>query len=651
MCASSLVRRSMRATPPVTRALSALAPTDVFAHRHIGPSDADIDAMLKVCGLTSLSELTDVTVPAHIRLGGTMKLDDPMSETEALALLDGIISKNEVKKSFIGTGYYETITPGVILRNILENPGWYTSYTPYQAEIAQGRLEMLLNYQTMVSDLTGMPMANASLLDEATAAAEAMTMSFALTKGKRNKFFIGSNCHPQTIALLQTRAKAVDIEITVGDPHSKSIVVGRQRGGGGRGQWERPRVLGLPGRISFLCSPFCCFTGGDFVFDDTVAGVLVQYPDTTGSILDYKDIVAGAHGVGALVVAATDLMALTQIAPPGEWGADIAVGSAQRFGVPMGFGGPHAGFMATSDKYARRMPGRIIGVTIDSRGKPALRMAMQTREQHIRRDKATSNICTAQALLANMAAAYGIYHGPEGLKAISARIHAMATTAAAALEAKGLTVNESTYFDTFTISGVDSAAVQAKAAANGCNVRVVDGSTVGLNFGEGHVTADISAVLKAFDVDMSEADLEALADSNSATKYGSFARSSEFLTHPVFNSHHSESQMLRFLAKLEKKDLSLNHSMIPLGSCTMKLNATSEMRPVTWDGIANMHPFAPADQTTGYMEMIEDLNKVRLTCELALPPPPSSSHAAVLFFFFLGFPPDRILRRSRASRP
>merc|ERR1740138_1267321 len=313
----------------------------------------------------------------------------------------------------------------------------------------------------MVSDLTGMPMANASLLDEATAAAEAMTMSFALTKGKRNKFFIGSNCHPQTIALLQTRAKAVDIEITVGDP-----------------------------------------LAGDFTFDDTVAGVLVQYPDTTGSILDYKDIVAGAHGVGALVVAATDLMALTQIAPPGEWGADIAVGSAQRFGVPMGFGGPHAGFMATSDKYARRMPGRIIGVTIDSRGKPALRMAMQTREQHIRRDKATSNICTAQALLANMAAAYGVYHGKDGLMAISTRIHLLAATTADALKAKGLTVNESTYFDTFTISGVDSAAVQAKAAANGCNVRVVDGSTVGLNFGEGHVTADISAVLKAFDVDM-----------------------------------------------------------------------------------------------------------------------------------------------------
>ena len=349
-----------------------------------------------------------------------------------------------------------------------------------------------------------------------------------------------------------------------------------------------------------------------------MAGVLVQYPDTTGSILDYKSVVEQAHGVGGLVVAATDLMALTQLAPPGEWGADIAVGSAQRFGVPMGFGGPHAGFMATSDKYARRMPGRIIGVTIDSRGKPALRMAMQTREQHIRRDKATSNICTAQALLANMAAAYGIYHGPDGLKAISSRIHAMATTSASALESKGLKVNESNFFDTFTVSGVDSAAVQAKANANGCNVRIVDASTVGLNFGEGHVTADISAMLKAFDVDMSATELEALADSSSATKYGSFARTSEFLTHPVFNSHHSESQMLRFLAKLEKKDLSLNHSMIPLGSCTMKLNATSEMRPVTWNGIANMHPFAPPDQTTGYTEMIEDLNKVRI-CTL-LPP-------------------------------
>merc|ERR1719230_1290219 len=525
--------------------------------------------MLKSCGLSSLEELTDVTVPAHIRLNGKMTLEDPMSETEALAHLEQMISKNQVKKSFIGMGYYETITPGVILRNILENPGWYTSYTPYQAEIARGRLEMLLNYQTMVSDMTGMPMANASLLDEATAAAEAMTMSFALTKGKRDKFFIGKNCHPQTIALLQTRAEAVGIDIVVGDA-----------------------------------------LGDDFKFDDSVAGVLVQYPDTTGSILDYEGVVSSAHKAGGLVVCATDLMALTQLAPPGEWGADIAVGSAQRFGVPMGFGGPHAAFMATSDKYARRMPGRIIGVTIDSRGKPALRMAMQTREQHIRRDKATSNICTAQALLANMAAAYSIYHGPDGLKAIASRIHAMATTTAAALEKKGLFVNEAAYFDTFTVSGVDAHAVQAKAVSNGCNVRIVDDSTVGLNFGEGHVTADLSAVLKAFDVDMSEKELNTLADSRiGSTKFGTFARTSEFLTHPVFNSHHSESQMLRFLAKLEKKDLSLNHSMIPLGSCTMKLNATSEMRPVTWNGIANMHPFAPPDQTTGYTEMIEDLNK------------------------------------------
>merc|ERR1711988_1225822 len=294
----------------------------------------------------------------------------------------------------------------------------------------------------------------------------------------------------------------------------------------------------------------------------------------------------------------------------GEMGFDIAVGSAQRFGVPMGFGGPHAAFLATTDAYSRKMPGRIIGVSIDSRGKPALRMAMQTREQHIRRDKATSNICTAQALLANMAAAYSIYHGPDGLKAIASRIHAMGTTTAAALEKKGLFVHEAAYFDTFTVSGVDAHAVQAKAASNGCNVRIVDDSTVGLNFGEGHVTADLSAVLKAFDVDMSEKELNTLADSRiGSTKFGTFARTSEFLTHPVFNSHHSESQMLRFLAKLEKKDLSLNHSMIPLGSCTMKLNATSEMRPVTWDGIANMHPFAPADQTEGYMEMIEDLNK------------------------------------------
>merc|ERR1719230_562544 len=469
--------------------------------------------MLKSCGLTNLSELTDVTVPAHIRLGGAMTLEDPMSETEALAHLEQMISKNQVKKSFIGMGYYETITPGVILRNILENPGWYTSYTPYQAEIAQGRLEMLLNYQTMVSDMTGMPMANASLLDEATAAAEAMTMSFALTKGKRDKFFIGKNCHPQTIALLQTRAEAVGIDIVVGDA-----------------------------------------LGDDFKFDDSVAGVLVQYPDTTGSILDYEGVVASAHSVGALVVAATDLMALTHLTPPGEWGADIAVGSAQRFGVPMGFGGPHAGFMATSDKYARRMPGRIIGVTIDSRGKPALRMAMQTREQHIRRDKATSNICTAQALLANMAASYGVYHGPQGLKKIAARIHALTCLTADALKAKGFKLSRNTdtegFFDTITVDtssqGMTSADIKKAAESKGINVRIVSETEVGLSFGETVTKEDVVDLLSCFKG-------TSLA-STTPTSFTSSLREDQlrqtpFMTHPVFNTHHSETQMLRYLKR------------------------------------------------------------------------------------------------------
>jgi len=565
---SKAALRTRTSVAPVSRASSVLAPTDTFAARHIGPNDADIDKMLKVCGLTSLDSLVDTTVPKGIRLAADLTLEPARGETEALAHLEEMMSANQLKKSFIGMGYYETITPGVILRNVLENPGWYTSYTPYQAEISQGRLEMLLNYQTMVSDLTGMPMANASLLDEATAAAEAMSMCFALTKGKRDKFFVDSNVHPQTKALVKTRADAAGIELVEGNVLEAQL-------------------------------------------DASFAGLLLQYPDTTGAVKGFGSVVTKAKDAGALVVAATDLMALTQLAPPGEWGADIAVGSAQRFGVPMGFGGPHAAFMATSDKYARRMPGRIIGVTIDSRGQPALRMAMQTREQHIRRDKATSNICTAQALLANMAASYAVYHGPEGLKKISARVHALASTTHSALKAKGLKVSTDPFFDTFSVSGLDSAAVQALASANGCNVRVVDDSTVGLSFGEALVVKDVCSLLKAFGVDMSVAEVEALAETTTpagAGAFGDFARKSSFLEHPVFNAAHSESEMLRYLRKLEGKDLALNHSMIALGSCTMKLNATSEMIPVTWPKVCNMHPFAPPDQTVGYMNMIEDLN-------------------------------------------
>jgi glycine dehydrogenase len=472
-------------------------------------------------------------------------------------------------------GYYDTITPNVILRNMLENPGWYTAYTPYQAEIAQGRLEMLLNFQTLCSDLTGLPMSVASLLDESSAAAEAMQMCFSL-KGKantKNKFFVSSDVHPQTIALIQTRAKVIGIDVVVGD-HSTSYV-----------------------------------DNGEY------CGAIVQYPNTYGSIESpgsesYAEFTKRAHAGSAMVICATDLMALTKLDPPSSWGADIAVGSAQRFGVPMGFGGPHAGFLSTSDKYSRKMPGRIIGVTIDSEGKPCLRMAMQTREQHIRRDKATSNICTAQALLANMAASYAIYHGPEGLKAISGRIHALARVAHRELAKGGFGVATTPFFDTFTVDvstmGMTSTEVQARAANVGANVRVIDEKTVGISMGEGITRGDVSELLSgAFGI----VNPDVSADVSLMEVDASVARKTEILTHPIFHKHHSETQMLRYLKSLENRDLALNHSMISLGSCTMKLNATSEMIPVTWPGFCNIHPFAPHDQVRGYHELIEDLNK------------------------------------------
>ena len=480
-------------------------------------------------------------------------------------------NKNKVMKSYIGMGYYDTIVPNVILRNVLENPGWYTSYTPYQAEIAQGRLEMLLNFQTLCSDLTGLPMSVSSLLDESTAAAEAMQMCFSL-KGKKNKFFVSRDVHPQTISLIETRAGAIGIDVVIGD-HSTSDV-----------------------------------DSGEY------CGAIVQYPNTYGSIESpgesYGDFTTRCHEGEAMVICATDLMALTKLAPPSSWGADIAVGSAQRFGVPMGFGGPHAGFLSTSDKYSRKMPARIIGVTIDSQGKPCLRMAMQTREQHIRRDKATSNICTAQVLLANMAASYAIYHGPEGLKAISGRIHALAKVAHRELAKGGFGVSTSPFFDTFTVDvstmGMTSEQVQAGAVSVGSNVRIIDEKTVGISMGEGITRDDISSLLSgAFGI----ASPDVSADVSLMEVDSSVARETEILTHPIFHQHHSETQMLRYLKTLENRDLALNHSMISLGSCTMKLNATSEMIPVTWSGFCNIHPFAPHDQVQGYHELIEDLNK------------------------------------------
>lgn len=530
--------------------------------------------MLATIGFNSFDALVKSTVPPNILADRELSLDPPLTESEALDKLKTMVSKNKVMKSYIGAGYYDTQVPPVILRNMLENPGWYTAYTPYQAEIAQGRLEMLLNFQTLVVDLTGLPMAVASLLDESTAAAEAMQMTFALKgkKGKKSKFFVSHDVHPQTIGLIETRAEAIGVEVIVGD-HSKA---------------------------DFSKNDYC--------------GSLIQYPNTYGQVESpgesYASFTTRAHAGDAMVIAATDLLALTKLAPPSTWGADIAVGSAQRFGVPMAFGGPHAGFLSTSDEYSRKMPGRIIGVTIDSNGKPCLRMAMQTREQHIRRDKATSNICTAQALLANMAASYAIYHGPQGILDIAGRVHALARVAQRELSKAGFKVTDEPFFDTITVDvsslGMTAEAVQAGAESVGANVRVLDGRTVGISMGEGITRDDLAALLKgAFKIQNPDVS----ADASLTEVDPKVARSGEILTHPIFRQHHSETKMLRYLKALENRDLALNHSMISLGSCTMKLNATSEMIPVTWPEICNIHPFAPAHQVQGYHEMIKDLNE------------------------------------------
>ena len=538
-------------------------PNDQFMHRHMGSQGKDRLAMLKVIGFNDMESLIDATIPPQIRATKDLNLEPARSETEALAHLKKMMGKNIVHKSFIGQGYYETITPGVILRNVLENPGWYTAYTPYQAEIAQGRLQSLLNFQTMVADLTGMAMSNASLLDESTAAAEAMSMSFSLGGRKKKKYFIDERCHPQNIALCQTRSVPLELEL----------------------------VIGKAEEVDFSGNDFC--------------GAMGQYPDTFGGIEDWTKFNQNAHDHGVLTCACTDLMASVVLKPVGEMGFDMAVGSAQRFGVPMGFGGPHAGFLATTTEYSRKMPGRIIGVSIDSQGKPALRMAMQTREQHIRRDKATSNICTAQALLANMASLYGVYHGPDGLTAIAKRIHGMANSTKSALEGAGFKVVNQDFFDTLVVEVPSSKATSDKAVAAGVNVRIIDETHVGIAFGESIVKADVEALVSAFGVDSSSLNGSISTDIANSK----LARTSAFMEHPVFNTYRSETQMLRYLRLLESKDLSLNYSMISLGSCTMKLNSSSEMVPVTWPETANMHPFAPVDQTAGYIEMIQDLNK------------------------------------------
>ncbi|MFN3409101.1 MAG: aminomethyl-transferring glycine dehydrogenase [Limisphaerales bacterium] len=543
----------------------ATAAPDAFVRRHIGPRPAEIEVMLRTLGFTSLDALADAAVPAAIRLPGPLDLPAPVSEFEALAELRAIAAKNQVFRSFIGLGYHDTITPPVIQRNILENPGWYTQYTPYQSEISQGRLEMLLNFQTMICDLTGLEIANASMLDEATAAAEAMMLCHRVKADEnRNTFLIADNCHPQNIEVVQTRARALGIETVVGKPE-------------------------------------------EFTFTAQTCGVLLQYPDTFGTIHDYTALAEKAHAAGALVVVAADLLALTLIKPPGEFGADVAVGSAQRFGVPLGFGGPHAAFFATRDAFKRQMPGRLVGVSKDSRGRPALRLSLGTREQHIRREKATSNICTAQALLANMAAAYAIYHGPEGLKAIAGRIHAQTMRLAAGLEKLGYTTNANAAFDTLRVElgPVASADIAGIAAKHRVNLRVIDAKTVGIALDETVTNADLATLLQIFNGD--RAPQFALSDLTPHASNIRLPRSSPILTHAVFNRYHSETEMQRYLRRLESKDLSLCHAMIPLGSCTMKLNAASQMFPVSWPEFNRLHPFAPARQTQGYQELFRQL--------------------------------------------
>ena len=536
---------------------------DSFARRHIGPSDEEVRAMLRELGFERLEALIDGTVPRNIRFDRQLNLPKPKSETEALGELRAIATKNKIARSFIGAGYYDCITPPVIQRNILENPGWYTAYTPYQAEIAQGRLEALLNFQQMIIDLTALDIANASLLDEATAAAEAMTLCHAAIPNRKT-FFVADNCHPQTIAVVQTRAKPLGIEIKIGD-------------------YSRFKV------------------------DDTTFGALVQYPATDGAIHDYADFVRQAHNAGALVVVAADILALTLLKPPGEFGADVAVGNTQRFGVPLGFGGPHAAYFATREQFKRHMPGRLVGVSHDAEGHPAYRLALQTREQHIRRDKATSNICTAQVLLAVIASMYAVYHGPKGLRAIAERVHRLTSQLADDLRALGCTITHDNFFDTIRVEVESSEVILEHAAKAGCNLRALGPRAVGISFDETTTARDIELLMSIFRGTLVR-DLGDDEIGKPPLRIPTFAiRNSPFLTHPIFNTHDTETEMLRYLKKLESRDLSLTTSMIPLGSCTMKLNATAEMFPISWPEISKLHPFAPVEQAAGYLEIFQQL--------------------------------------------
>src|SRR5690349_21382322 len=549
---------------------AALAPADRFETRHVGPRPDEAQAMLGALGYDSLDAFIDAVVPEDIRLDRPLALPPGRTEREVLQALRGLAAQNQLYRSYIGMGYHHSFTPQVIQRNIVENPGWYTAYTPYQPEIAQGRLEALLNFQTMVADLTALPIANASLLDEATAAAEAMNLTEAVARvpaGTTPMFMIAEGCHPQTIAVVRTRAEARGVQTVVADP-------------------------------------------AGFEFRPGVIGVLLQYPTTDGRIEDYRAFCEKAHAAGALVTAATDLLALTLLTPPGEWGADIAVGNSQRFGVPMGYGGPHAAFFATREQHKRHVPGRIIGVSKDAAGRPALRMALQTREQHIRREKATSNICTAQVLLAVMASMYAVYHGPEGLRGSAERVHTLAVLLGQALTRLGYRVVHSSFFDTLSIE-VESWAMPRlldAARARRINLRVASPTRIGISLDEATTLGDLADLITAFSLNealpfMVE-DLGAKAD---AAIPPTLRRTSSYLTHPVFHKHRSETEMLRYIKRLEARDLSLTSAMIPLGSCTMKLNATTEMMPVSWREFNRLHPFAPRDQAAGYDLMFRQL--------------------------------------------
>jgi glycine dehydrogenase len=543
---------------------------DRFVDRHIGPGPDEIAQMLQLLELSSLDRLIDKSIPRQIRSSKPLELPRARTEYELLADLKAVASKNQVFRSYIGMGYHDCITPAVIQRNVFENPGWYTQYTPYQAEISQGRLEALLNFQTMVADLTGLAIANASLLDEATAAAEAMTMCHGL-KGNESKnlFFISESCHPQTIDVVNTRAVPLGIEITVGS-HEK------------------------------------------FKINEKVFGVLLQYPNTFGAIHDYRPFIESAHQAGALAIVAADLLSLTLLTPPGEFGADVAIGSAQRFGVPLGYGGPHAAFFATRDEFKRQMPGRLIGVSKDADGNAAFRLSLQTREQHIRREKATSNICTAQALLANMASMYAVYHGPAGLKRIAQRVHLLTATLAVGLKQLGYSLGTAPFFDTLRVDyGSRPVGTTMEIAEElKINLRPIDEHTVGVSLDETTGIQEVNDLFRIFNRGIPvEFTAETLSGTAPWAYTAPFRRTSRFLTHPVFNRHHSETEMLRYLHKLESRDLSLTHSMIPLGSCTMKLNATAEMYPVSWPEFSKIHPFAPLKQTAGYQILFEQLEK------------------------------------------